>query len=136
MINGYSYLFNDPLINIQPHYYHDKQLGCLDDYAYRVAVGLRQEKFDLLIASSYRHKGNYFVGTRLRIVTVIRLLMPSKQNLQNFNPKSDPYIPFVANIYHPDKEVPNTSYTIKSLLLKNDWYQADDLTVNFTYRDF
>uniref|UniRef100_A0A3B0MN16 Uncharacterized protein n=1 Tax=Arsenophonus endosymbiont of Trialeurodes vaporariorum TaxID=235567 RepID=A0A3B0MN16_9GAMM len=44
-------------------------------------------------------------------------------------------MPFVANIYNAGKEVPNTSNMIESLLLKNNWHLADDLTVNFTYRD-
>ncbi|PAV01397.1 hypothetical protein CBG25_17055 [Arsenophonus sp. ENCA] len=51
------------------------------------------------------------------------------------NTRIDPYMPFVANIYHAGKEVPNISNIMESLLLKNNWHLADDLTVNFTYRD-
>lgn len=71
-LSGFSYLFNDPLINIRPHHYHDKPLGGLDDYAYRIAVGLRQEKYDLLIASSYRIKATILPVPGEQIVTVIR----------------------------------------------------------------
>ncbi|HGJ5897723.1 TonB-dependent receptor domain-containing protein [Arsenophonus apicola] len=134
-MKSYAFLFDDPLINIHPHHYHDRKLGGLDDYAYRVAIGLRQEKFDLLLASSYRNKGNYFAGTRGANRYRYSLTNEKKKEFTNPRIIIDPYMPFVANIYHPGKEVPNTSNMMKSLLLKNNWHLADDLTVNFTYRD-
>lgn len=134
-LGGLSYLFNDPLINIRPHHYHDKPLGGLDDYAYRIAAGLRQEKFDLLIASSYRNKGNYFAGTRGANRYRYPVTKTIKSEFFSLKTRIDPYMPFVANIYHPGKEVPNTSNMMESLLLKNNWHLADDLTINFTYRD-
>lgn len=134
-MKSYSFLFDDPLINIHPHHYHDKPLGGLNDYAYRVAVGLRQEKFDLLIASSYRNKGNYFAGTRGANRYRYPVTNDIKKEFTTVRTIIDPYMPFVANIYHPGKEVLNTSNMMQSLLLKNNWHLADDLTLNFTYRD-
>lgn len=102
----------------------------LQDNAGRIAVGTRQEKFDLMLAYSYRNQGNYFAGRRGagKFYDDIITYDPN-----NPNKAIDPYIPFVARIYGPNTEVANTSNEMSTLLSKLNVMlpNAQDLSLGY-----
>ncbi|WP_040976148.1 TonB-dependent receptor domain-containing protein [Necropsobacter massiliensis] len=101
------------------------------DNAMRLAVGLREDKFDLLAAYSYRSKGNYLAG---------------KGGAHNYEGDIDikgsdisikqmePNLPFAATIYRPHTEVPNTSSLMESYLLKTTVRPTKTQQIKLGYR--
>ncbi|WP_176692798.1 TonB-dependent receptor domain-containing protein [Photorhabdus luminescens] len=136
-IPGFNQGFNyvDPALEITPKTSKDNKLLGLKDNAIRLALGTRQEYFDLMAAYSYRSKGNYFAGKG----GAHRYDDPiSKEDIEILDGGTrpyDPYLPFVARIYRPGNEVPNTSSEMESWLLKNNWYLANQQTIGLGIRD-
>ncbi|WP_051977428.1 TonB-dependent receptor domain-containing protein [Necropsobacter rosorum] len=101
------------------------------DNAMRLAVGVREDKFDLLAAYSYRSKGNYLAG---------------KGGAHNYEGDIDikgsdisikqmePNLPFAASIYRPHTEVPNTSSLMESYLLKTTLRPTSAQQIKLGYR--
>ncbi|OOF68221.1 TonB-dependent receptor domain-containing protein [Rodentibacter caecimuris] len=100
------------------------------DNAMRLAVGVKEDKFDLLAAYSYRSKGNYLAGKggahKYEGVVDER----SGRSLKQIEPN----LPFAASIYRPHTEIPNTSSAMESYLLKNTIRLTDKQTLKMGYR--
>lgn len=112
----------DPTLQVVP-----EQGGAheTDDYAYRLALGARQERFDLMGAYAYRKKGNHFSGKQES-----GFYSSGEQADGQWN-----YIPDLANIYHPGEEVPNTSSEMESWLAKVTLRPTDAQSVQLGYRN-
>lgn len=120
-INSYY----DPSLYKHPHTSRDNSLISGGDSAYRLALGTRQEKFELLAAYAYREKGNHYAGKKKA-----GFYSSGKQVNGQFD-----YIPNLANIYKPGDEVPNTSSKMESWLAKAKLKIDDHQTLEFGYRD-
>ncbi|WP_272524436.1 TonB-dependent receptor domain-containing protein [Providencia sp. PROV201] len=107
--------FKDHEMLVDPRSKGNANFFNLQDNAARIAIGTRQEKFDLMLAYSYRNQGNYFAGRRGagKFYDDIITYDPNSPNKA-----IDPYMPFVARIYGPNKEVANTSNEMSTLLAK------------------
>ncbi|MBC8953034.1 TonB-dependent receptor [Xenorhabdus sp. PB62.4] len=125
----------DPALKITPHSSKDNKLFGFKDNAFRLAVGTRQEYFDLMLAYAYRRQGNYFAGKGGAhrydepITAADEKLMTGALN------SLDPYLPFAARIYRPGNEVPNTSSEMRSVLIKNTWHVTDDQALQLGFRN-
>ena len=99
------------------------------DQAVRLAVGKKWGDFDVLAAYVYRKKGNHFSGKN----------GASFHSADNYDP-SDPdtagfdYTKYMADIYKPGDEVPNTSNEMQSVLLKGTWRPTEDQAVELGLR--
>lgn len=127
-----SYLFNDPALLISRRPRGDANFFNLKDNAVRIAVGTRQERFNVMAAYSYRDQGNYFSGTRGA--------NDYKEPINSFdevNPSKgiDPYLPFAANIFAPGHEVTNTSSELKSYLVKANLVLSESQKLSLGYTD-
>lgn len=111
----------DPTLYIEPH---SGGQDYFDDYAYRLAVGTRQEAFDLMGAYAYRKKGNHFAGKHQD-----GFYSRGSDNVQ------DNMIPDMANIYKPGDELPNTSSEMESWLAKAKFKFSDVESLSVGYRD-
>lgn len=111
----------DPTLLIEPH---SGGQDYLNDYAYRLAVGTRQDFFDVMGAYAYRKKGNHFSGTHGK-----GFYSRGSDNIQ------DNVIPNLANIYKPGDELPNTSSEMESWLAKVKFKISDYESLSFGYRD-
>ncbi|WP_442109809.1 TonB-dependent receptor domain-containing protein [Pseudomonas sp. NUPR-001] len=119
----YSYF--DPSLYKQPRTSSSNDLLSSDDYAYRLALATRQEKFELLTAYAYREKGNHYAGK-------------NKSDFYSTGKKVNghwDHIPNLANIYKPGNEVPNTSSKMESWLGKAKLKIDEDQSLEFGYRD-
>ncbi|WP_434524170.1 TonB-dependent receptor domain-containing protein [Photorhabdus asymbiotica] len=132
-MQGFNYA--DPGLEITPKTSKDNKLLGLKDNAIRLAIGTRQEYFDLMAAYSYRSKGNYFAGKGGAHRYDAPISDEDKVILDGGTRAYDPYLPFAARIYRPGNEVPNTSSEMESWLLKNTWYLANQQTIQFGIRD-
>ncbi|WP_411851128.1 TonB-dependent receptor domain-containing protein [Stenotrophomonas sp. LGBM10] len=96
-----------------------------EDYAYRLALGARNEQVDVLAAYAYRDRGNYFSGTR----------GAGYYQQDGDRTLAEDYIRTLALAFKPGDEVPNTSSEQESWLLKATWHPGDDQLLRLTYRD-
>ena len=119
------YSYYDPSLYKHPRTSRDNNLITGGDSAYRLALGTRQEKFELLAAYAYREKGNHYAGKNKS-----GFYATGKQINGQFD-----YIPNLANIYKPGDEVPNTSSKMESWLAKAKLKIDDDQSLEFGYRD-
>lgn len=119
----YSYF--DPSLYKHSRTSRDNNLISGGDSAYRLALGTRQEKFELLAAYAYREKGNHYAGKKGSA-----FYATGKQVNGQFD-----YIPNLATIYKPGDEVPNTSSKMESWLAKVKLKIDDDQSLEFGYRD-
>lgn len=123
-------MFRDPETSVEPDQPGSSNFFNLKDSAMRVALGLRQEKFNLLFAYSHRNQGNYFSGRHgahyFREPIITRDNQYSEKTL-------DPNIPFVANVYLPTKEVGNTSSNIETFLQKMNLQLSESQSVSLGY---
>ncbi|MBX9400563.1 TonB-dependent receptor [Lysobacter sp. BMK333-48F3] len=95
------------------------------DHALRLALGMREERVDLLAAYAYRKKGNHYSGDR-----------SGDFYARPYDPaKSLNYITSLARFYHPGDEVPNTSSEMESWLLKATVRASEHQTLKFGLRD-
>ncbi|WP_417561443.1 TonB-dependent receptor domain-containing protein [Marinomonas sp.] len=95
-----------------------------NDYAYRLAVGTRQDHIDVIGAYAYRKKGNHFSGKKEG-----GFYSRGSDDLQNN------MIPDLANIYEPGDEIPNTSSEMESYLTKIKLKFDKNHNLEFGYRD-
>ncbi|WP_288063518.1 TonB-dependent receptor domain-containing protein [Rodentibacter caecimuris] len=100
------------------------------DNAMRLAVGVKEEKFDLLAAYGYRSKGNYLAGKGGASKYEGVIDEKSGRDLKQIEPN----LPFAASIYRPHTEIPNTSSAMESYLLKGSLRPTDKQTVKMGYR--
>ncbi|WP_241093468.1 TonB-dependent receptor [Xanthomonas sp.] len=95
-----------------------------EDYAYRLALGWKSERVDLLGAYAYRERGNYYAG---------------KRNAGYYSHEqaswSDDVISWLATRLPPGNEMTNTSSQMESWLFKATWRPTDDQQLELGYRD-
>ncbi|MEG1339622.1 MAG: TonB-dependent receptor [Pseudomonas sp.] len=115
----------DPSLYKQPRTSSSNGLLSSDDYAYRLALATRQEKFELLTAYAYREKGNHYAGKNKS---------DFYSSGKDVNGRWD-YIPNLATIYKPGDEVPNTSSKMESWLGKAKLKIDEGQSLEFGYRD-
>ncbi|MEH6415971.1 TonB-dependent receptor [Pseudomonas sp. CGJS7] len=102
-----------------------KDLILGDDQAWRLALGLREDNFELLAAYAYRKKGNHFSGKN-----------GADFYTQPYDPaKSLNYITSLARFYRPGDEVPNTSSEMESWLVKATFRPSANQTFKLGLRD-
>ncbi|CDG19654.1 TonB-dependent receptor domain-containing protein [Xenorhabdus doucetiae] len=125
----------DPALQVTPHSSKDNKLFGFKDNAFRVAVGTRQEYFDLMLAYAYRRQGNYFAGKGGAHRYDEDITEADRELMKGARTTLDPYLPFAARIYRPGNEVPNTSSEMRSVLIKNNWRFSDDQILLLGLRD-
>ncbi|MDE1474533.1 TonB-dependent receptor domain-containing protein [Xenorhabdus bovienii] len=125
----------DPELKITPHSSKDNKFPGFKDNAFRVALGTRQEYFDLMLAYSYRRQGNYFAGKGGAHRYDNPITETDRQLMKDVRTTLDPYLPFAARIYRPGNEVPNTSSEMSSVLIKNTWRFTDDQALQLGFRN-
>lgn len=120
-VNGKKY---DPDIYKKNRSRNDNSNFSGDDLAGRLALAMKQEKFDLLAVYAVRERGNYFSGTHG--AGYYKRAEPSN---------SLDFIPYFSHSYKPGDEVPNTSSQMESWLFKANYRPTDDQALKLTYRD-
>ncbi|SFU90267.1 TonB-dependent receptor domain-containing protein [Xenorhabdus koppenhoeferi] len=125
----------DSALQITPHSSKDNKLFGFKDNAFRIAVGTRQEYFDLMLAYAYRRQGNYFAGKGGAHRYDESITKADRELMKGARTTLDPYLPFAARIYRPGNEVPNTSSEMRSVLIKNSWRFTDDQALLLGLRD-
>ncbi|MCH7336376.1 TonB-dependent receptor [Acinetobacter sp. NIPH 2699] len=120
-VNGAKY---DPDIYKKNRTRNDNSNFSGDDLAGRLALAMKQDKFDLLAVYAVRERGNYFSGT----------------HGAGYYKRAEPsgsldFIPYFAHAYKPGDEVPNTSSQMESWLFKANYRPTDDQALKLTYRD-
>lgn len=88
-----------------------------------LALGYRQDSFDLLAAYAVRDQGNYFAGKRGH----------GRYRIYNEEGRQ---VSSVASTYAPNEEVLNSSFRTKSVLLKSNIKPTEEQNLEFTYRYF
>ncbi|MGJ7252059.1 TonB-dependent receptor domain-containing protein [Morganella morganii] len=129
------FIIDDPGTHLTPENRDNAPALNNSDYAWRLAVGTRQENMDLLLAYAYRDRGNYFAGKRHSENYNGKISKDDIGILHTSNKTYDPYMPFVSRIYRKGNEVPNTSAKTESWLIKNTWYLNDDHALQLSWRD-
>ncbi|HGN1705031.1 TPA: TonB-dependent receptor [Providencia rettgeri] len=122
--------FQDKDVLVTPRSKGNANFFNLQSNAARLAVGTRQGKFDLMLAYSYRNQSNYFAGSRGAEQYYGEILTYDPQAPQK---AVDPYMPFVAKIYGPNKEVGNTSNEMSTWLAKLKVMLPNDQGISFGY---
>lgn len=117
--------YYDPSLYKHPRTSSSNKLLSGDDSAYRLALGTRQEKFELLAAYAFREKGNHYAGKNKS-----EFYSSGKKVNGQFD-----YIPNLATIYKPGDEVPNTSSKMESWLGKAKLKIDENQSLEFGYRD-
>ncbi|MBD1227077.1 TonB-dependent receptor domain-containing protein [Xenorhabdus griffiniae] len=125
----------DPELQITPHSSKDNKLFGFKDNAFRIALGTRQEYFDLMLAYAYRRQGNYFAGKGGAHRYDEPITENDRELMKNVQTTLDPYLPFAARIYRPGNEVPNTSSEMRSVLIKNTWRFTEDQVLQLGIRN-
>lgn len=125
----------DPALEIVPQ---KSKVQNFQDYSFRLGVGFEEENFNLLFAYALREKGNYFAGKR----NAKKYSENNKDLLESVHVRDgtrnfEPYLPFIAHIYRPDNEVPNTSNRSRSLLVKGTLFPESThrFSINYRYTD-
>ncbi|WP_311755676.1 TonB-dependent receptor domain-containing protein [Proteus terrae] len=125
----------DPALEITPQ---KSKVQNFQDYSFRLGVGFEEENFNLLFAYALREKGNYFAGKR----NAKKYSENNKDLLESVHVRDgtrnfEPYLPFIAHIYRPDNEVPNTSNRSRSLLVKGTLFPESThrFSINYRYTD-
>ncbi|MFF0933242.1 TonB-dependent receptor domain-containing protein [Proteus mirabilis] len=128
----YSFL-TDPALEITPEKNKDLKFN---DYAFRIGIGFENEKFDLLFAYALREKGNYLAGKRNKD-DYLKTDYMHEIHATDHKFRLTPYVPFIAHIYRPGNEVPNTSNRNRSFLVKGTLFpqQAHRFSINYRYTD-
>ncbi|MFT3763279.1 MAG: TonB-dependent receptor [Pseudoxanthomonas sp.] len=116
------YNYYDPTLYVHPRNASSNHTLSGDDYAYRAALGWRHDRFDVMLAYAYRQKGNHYAGKH------------GSEYYSHAAQNSWDYIPFLANIYKPGDEVPNTSSQMESWLGKLTYRISDDQVLQLGLR--
>ncbi|MGX2949484.1 TonB-dependent receptor domain-containing protein [Ursidibacter sp. B-7004-1] len=106
------------------------------DNAYRLALAIKEDKFEGLVAYAYRNKGNYFSGNGGAHKYGEHLVLQDIAHLDpNYNEiDDDPYIPWIAETYRRKNEVPNTSFNSQSWLVKGAYNITPSTKMNLGVR--
>ena len=116
---------SDPTLRVNLKTSSDDKLLSGNDHAYRLALGTRQEHFELLGAYAFREHGNYFSGKN----------GAGFYSQPDTGERTQEYSQSLALDFHPGDEVPNTSSKMESWLFKARWKFDDDHSLTFGYRD-
>lgn len=116
---------SDPTLRVNLKTSSDDKLLSGNDHAYRLALGARQERFELLGAYAFREHGNYFSGKN----------GAGFYSQPDTGERTQEYSQSLALDFHPGDEVPNTSSKMESWLFKARWKFDDDQSLTFGYRD-
>ena len=116
---------SDPTLRVNLKTSSDDKLLSGNDHAYRLALGARQERFELLGAYAFREHGNYFSGKN----------GAGFYSQPDTGERTQEYSQSLALDFHPGDEVPNTSSRMESWLFKARWKFDDDQSLTFGYRD-
>lgn len=123
----------DPALEITPQKNKD---WSFHDHSFRLGVGFEKEKFNLLFAYALREKGNYLAGKKNTKAYLETDNMKSIHS-NDYKVRLTPYVPFIAHIYRPGNEVPNTSSRNRSFLVKGTLFpeSAHRFFINYRYTD-
>lgn len=125
----------DPALEITPK---KSKIENFQDYSFRLGVGFEEEKFNLLFAYAIREKGNYFAGKRnVEEYSKVDEQLLNSVYIMDGKRHFEPYLPFIAHIYRPGNEVPNTSNRNRSFLVKGTLFpqQTHRFSINYRYTD-
>ncbi|HEK2837559.1 TPA: TonB-dependent receptor [Proteus mirabilis] len=125
----------DPALEITPK---KCKIENFQDYSFRLGVGFDKEKFNLLFAYAIREKGNYFAGKRnVEEYSKVDEQLLNSVYIMDGKRHFEPYLPFIAHIYRPGNEVPNTSNRNRSFLVKGTLFpqQTHRFSINYRYTD-
>ncbi|MDM3743577.1 TonB-dependent receptor [Proteus mirabilis] len=125
----------DPALEITPK---KSKIENFQDYSFRLGVGFEKEKFNLLFAYAIREKGNYFAGKRnVEEYSKVDEQLLNSVYIMDGKRHFEPYLPFIAHIYRPGNEVPNTSNRNRSFLVKGILFpqQTHRFSINYRYTD-
>ncbi|HEK0806593.1 TPA: TonB-dependent receptor [Proteus mirabilis] len=125
----------DPALEITPK---KSKIENFQDYSFRLGVGFDKEKFNLLFAYAIREKGNYFAGKRnVEEYSKVDEQLLNSVYIMDGKRHFEPYLPFIAHIYRPGNEVPNTSNRNRSFLVKGTLspQQTHRFSINYRYTD-
>ncbi|QMT39903.1 TonB-dependent receptor domain-containing protein [Neisseria shayeganii] len=111
----------------------DGQNKFFGDRAFRIAAATKQENFDAMLAYAYRNKGNYFSGKNGG-EDYGQGKDPNTPLSQIMTQNRDPYMPWIALLYHPGGEVTNTSLNTRSWLGKFTLRPAEGHTLKLGLR--
>ncbi|MEX3027632.1 TonB-dependent receptor [Proteus sp. STS61-E] len=123
----------DPALEITPQKNKDWNFH---DHSFRLGVGFEEEKFNLLFAYALREKGNYLAGKRNTKAYLETDDMKAIHSI-DYKLRLTPYVPFIAHIYRPGNEVPNTSNRNRSFLVKGTLFPESThrFSINYRYTD-
>lgn len=123
----------DPALEITPQKNKDWHFH---DHSFRLGVGFEEEKFNLLFAYALREKGNYLAGKRNTKAYLETDDMKAIHSI-DYKLRLTPYVPFIAHIYRPGNEVPNTSSRNRSFLVKGTLFPESThrFSINYRYTD-
>ncbi|HID7853043.1 TPA: TonB-dependent receptor domain-containing protein [Proteus mirabilis] len=125
----------DPALEITPK---KSKIENFQDYSFRLGVGFDKEKFNLLFAYAIREKGNYFAGKRnVEEYNKVDEQLLNSVYIMDGKRHFEPYLSFIAHIYRPGNEVPNTSNRNRSFLVKGILFpqQTHRFSINYRYTD-
>lgn len=125
----------DPALEITPK---KSKIENFQDYSFRLGVGFDKEKFNLLFAYAIREKGNYFAGKRnVEEYSKVDEQLLNSVYIMDGKRHFEPCLPFIAHIYRPGNEVPNTSNRNRSFLVKGTLFpqQTHRFSINYRYTD-
>ncbi|WP_163829100.1 TonB-dependent receptor domain-containing protein, partial [Proteus mirabilis] len=89
-------------------------------------------------AYAIREKGNYFAGKRnVEEYNKVDEQLLNSVYIMDGKRHFEPYLPFIAHIYRPGNEVPNTSNRNRSFLVKGTLFpqQTHRFSINYRYTD-
>lgn len=123
----------DPALEITPQKNKDWHFH---DHSFRLGIGFEKEKFNLLFAYALREKGNYLAGKRNTKAYLETDDMKAIHSI-DYKLRLTPYVPFIAHIYRPGNEVPNTSNRNRSFLVKGTLFPESThrFSINYRYTD-
>ncbi|MEQ5274078.1 TonB-dependent receptor domain-containing protein [Proteus terrae] len=123
----------DPALEITPQKNKDWNFH---DHSFRLGVGFEEEKFNLLFAYALREKGNYLAGKR-NTKAYLETDDMKAIHFIDYKLRLTPYVPFIAHIYRPGNEVPNTSSRNRSFLVKGTLFPESThrFSINYRYTD-
>lgn len=114
------------------------------DKAFRLAAGVKEEKYDAMIAYAYRNKGNYFSGKNgadgygvlsQECIERVKTAGNDSAVLSCLNlDRGNPHVSYLARLYFPSGEVTNTSLNTKSWLAKANFHPTPDQTISLGSR--
>lgn len=110
-----------------------------DDKAARIAMGVKQEKFDALFVYAYRNKGNYFSGkkggekySQLSNGCIEDVKGGVTHCMRDV--VANPFVSYLARLYFPGGEVTNTSLNTESWLGKFNYHFSSEQSIGINAR--